>query len=280
MLSVLRAATGWLQQRGVEAPRRSAELLLAEVLKLDRLQLYLAHDRPLDAAERAAMRALIARRGTGEPVAYLLGHWNFRGLELVVSDAVLIPRPETEELVDLVLERAPVGAQVLELGTGSGAIALAIAHARPDLRVLATDVSERALAIAAQNARRHGLADRVAFARGSWWDACPAAATFALVVSNPPYVDPDRQDLIDPAVSRFEPAQALYAARGDVISSYRAIAAQLSGRLQPGGWFIAETGAGAAEPAFELLRADPALERQELRRDLQDRPRFLLAQRR
>src|SRR5688572_2316793 len=101
VLSVLRGAESWLEQRGVDAPRRSAELLLGNVLGVPRLQLYLAHDRPLDANERATMRALVARRGRGEPVAYLLGSWSFRGLELAVSPAVLVPRPETEELVDV-----------------------------------------------------------------------------------------------------------------------------------------------------------------------------------
>ncbi|MBL8751985.1 MAG: HemK family protein methyltransferase, partial [Planctomycetes bacterium] len=149
VLSVLRGAEEWLHKRGVDAPKRSAELLLGKVLGLDRLQLYLAHDRPLDPDERAAMRALVQRRGEHEPVAYLLGNWSFRGLELDVSSAVLVPRPETEELVDLALAKAPAGARVADFGTGSGAIAVALAAARPDLRVFALDASKNALAVAA-----------------------------------------------------------------------------------------------------------------------------------
>src|SRR5690349_22848032 len=118
VMSVLRAAEGWFQGRGVEAPRRSAELLLGKVLGKDRLQLYLLHDRPLDQGELAAMRGLTARRGRGEPVAYLLGEWSFRGLDLAVGPDVLVPRPETEELVELALPLLPNGGRVVDFGTG------------------------------------------------------------------------------------------------------------------------------------------------------------------
>ncbi|MBM4060035.1 MAG: peptide chain release factor N(5)-glutamine methyltransferase [Planctomycetes bacterium] len=280
VLSVLRGAEQWLQRRGVDAPRRSAELLLGKVLGLDRLRLYLAHDRPLDGAERSAMRALVARRGAGEPVAHLLGSWSFRGLELAVSPAVLVPRPETEELVTLALERAGPGARVLDLGTGSGAIAIALAVERPDLQVTAVEVSRDALEIAAQNAARHGVAARITFLRGSWWEPVPPAARFDLAVSNPPYIDPAAPHGLAADVAAHEPPLALFTAAGDVLSCCRAIVAGLGAHLVPGGWFVAETGVGASAPALRLLQQEPALEAAELRADLGGIDRFLLARRR
>lgn len=280
VLTVLRGAESWLQKRGVEAPKRSAELLLGHVLKLTRLQLYLAHDRPMDEPERAAMRALLARRGDGEPVAYLLGSWSFRGLELAVSPATLIPRPETEEVVGHALERLPPGGLAVDLGTGSGAIAVAIAAARPDVRVVAIDQSQNALAVAAANVARHGLADRVALRHGSWWDPVAADERFDLVVSNPPYIDPERRDGLAPDVAAFEPPLALFSAAGDVLSCYRSIVAGLEGRLRSGGWIVAETGVGASEPALALLAAQPFLSAAQLLPDLAGVGRVLMAQRR
>jgi len=277
VLSVLRGAEQWLAARGVDAPKRSAELLLGKVLGLDRLQLYLAHDRPLDAAERTAMRTLVQRRGRREPVAHLLGEWSFRGHALEVSPAVLIPRPETEELVDLLPERVPQGGRVVDLGTGSGAIAIAIALLRPDVQVVASDVSKNALAVAARNVDRHGLAARIALRHGSWWEACAGEAPFDLAVSNPPYVDPEGQDPVDAEVREFEPPLALFSERGDPASCYRALLAGLDPHLRPGGHLVCETGGGAAAPALELLRADRRLRDCELRADLAGRPRFLLA---
>lgn len=278
VLSVLRGAERWLAARSVEAPRRSAELLLGKVLGVDRLRLYLEHDRPLDEPERAAMRALLVRRAAGEPVAYLLGEWSFRGHPLEVSPAVLIPRPETEDLVDLALAGPGPGARVVELGTGSGAIAIALALARPDLRIVATDCSRNALAVAARNVARHGVGDRVELRAGSWWEPL-AGERFALLVANPPYVDPLRPELLDAAVADHEPPLALFSARGDPASSYRAILAGLPDHLDPGGLLVLETGVGAAEPALALLQACPVLCEVTLRADLAGLPRYLVGRR-
>lgn len=279
VLSVLRGAETWLQRRGVDAPRRSAELLLGKVLGLGRLELYLAHDRPLDDAERAAMRALVARRGDQVPVAYLLGSWSFRGLELDVGPAVLIPRPETELLVDHALARAPQGARVLDLGTGSGAIAVAMAVERPDLRLVATDQSKNALAVAAANVARHGVGDRVELGAGDWWQAVAAGRTFDLVVSNPPYIDPQAPHGLAADVAAHEPPLALYSAAGDVVSCYRAIVAGLAEHLVVGGWFVAETGLGASAPALQLLQQQPFLGGVQLQPDPAGIDRFLECQR-
>ncbi|MCR9243762.1 MAG: peptide chain release factor N(5)-glutamine methyltransferase [bacterium] len=279
VVSVLRGAAEWLRQRGVEAPQRSAELLLGSVLGMERLQLYLEHDRPLVESERDRMRALLKRRGDGEPVAHLLGSWSFRGHELEVSSAVLVPRPETEDLVDLALERAPDGGRVVDLGTGSGAIALALAIERPDLTVVAADVSANALEIAARNAERHGVSERVKFVRSSWWEELADESPFDLVVSNPPYIDPDAADELADDVRAFEPPLALFSERGDVLSCYRAIVAGLEQGLVSGGAVVMETGVGASTPGRELLAECPWLTDVELRPDTAAIDRYLLARR-
>lgn len=279
VISVLRAAEGWLQQHQVDAPRRSAELLLAKVLGLPRLQIYLQHDRPMTEPERAAMRALLARRGKHEPVAHLLGEWSFRGHDVFVTKDVLIPRPETEELVELALVHAPVGARVVDLGTGSGAIAVAMAIERPDLTVTAVDVSEDALAVAARNVERHALQQRVQLRRGSWWDAVRGESPFHLLVSNPPYVDPSLPELLAPDVARFEPALALYSERSDPGSCYRAIAAGAAAALRPGAALVLETGVGASAAALQVFATAPGIAAAELRKDLAGIDRFVVARR-
>lgn len=280
-MSVLRGAEGWLQKRGVEAPKRSAELLLGRVLKLDRLELYLEHDRPLNEQERDAMRQLVVRRGDGEPVAHLLGSWSFRGHELEVGPAVLIPRPETEELVDIALEKArDCGATTaIDLGTGSGGIAIALAIEHPDLQVLATDASQNALAVAGNNVAYHKLTERVQCVHGSWWEAVDEGRQFDLVVSNPPYIDPKATEGLEDDVRKFEPPLALFSAPGDVASCYRELAQGLEAHLRPGGWFVAETGFLAAEPSRDVFAELPFLTSVELRDDLSGQPRFVIAQR-
>lgn len=279
VLSVLRAAEGWFGQHEVEAPRRSAELLLGKVLGLDRLQLYLQHDRPLSEAERAAMRALTMRRGKHEPVAHLLGEWSFRGLDLEVSNAVLIPRPETEDLVEIALQSMPEGGRVVDLGSGSGAIAIAIAAVRPDVTVVAVDVSKNALAIAKRNVERHGLVDRIALRHGSWWEGCAGEGPFDVLVSNPPYVDPAQPGLLAPDVREFEPPLALFSPPGDPAACYRAIASGIPAHVKAGGLVAMETGVGAADAALAALHACDALRDVELRKDPAGLDRYLVARR-
>jgi release factor glutamine methyltransferase len=187
---VLRGAETWLQRRGIDAPKRSAELLLGKVLGLTRLQLYLAHDRPLDRPERAAMRSLLARRGDGEPVAYLLGSWSFRGLEVAGGAGGADPATRDRGAGRATCCRCRRRPVAIDLGTGSGAIALALAAARPEARVVAVDISQNALGLAAANVQRHGLGERHRVRCGSWWEPVAADATFDVVVSNPPYIDP------------------------------------------------------------------------------------------
>ena len=277
VLSVLKAAEGYLKGRSVDAPRLCAERLLAKVLRTTRLHLYLLHDRPLDDEERARMREFTGRRGRHEPLAYLLGEAEFYGLALDVDPAVLIPRPETEGLVELVLECAPPAARIVELGTGSGAIAIALASKRPDLQIVATDASAAALEVAARNLKRHDLGARVRLMHGSWWEPLAQEPPFDLLVSNPPYVDPARDDLVAYDVKTFEPHEALFTRPHDPASCYRAIFAGMSAHLRASAMLLFETGIEAAEPAFAALSATPGVGAAELRRDLADLPRYLVA---
>lgn len=226
---------------GAEA-RHEAELLLLHVLERPRSWLFAHATDPLPAAEQGAFEALLDRRLAGEPVAYLTGRRGFWTLDLEVDPATLIPRPETELLVELALDRLPSdrALQLADLGTGSGAIALALASERPQAQVLATDASAAALAVAARNAARHELGN-VRFAEGGDdWYAPLRGERFDLIASNPPYIasaDPhlEQGDL------RFEPATAL-ASGVDGLDDIRRIVAGGGDHLQPGGWLLIEHG--------------------------------------
>jgi release factor glutamine methyltransferase len=207
LAEVLRGATEYLAGRGVPSPRVDAELLLARALGLERIELYTQHDRPLTESERAAARELVVRRGAREPLAYVLGDWDFHRLTLKTDLRALVPRPETEVLVERCLElldgvSAP---RVLDVGTGTGAIALALKSERPDAEVVATDASPDALALARENADALGVevelveTDLVQGVEG----------TFALLVSNPPYVVAAELDALEPEVRDWEPRAAL-----------------------------------------------------------------------
>jgi release factor glutamine methyltransferase len=194
---------------------------------------------------------LVSRRQAGEPMAYLLGSREFRGLHLQVGPAVLIPRPETECLVEAALARAPKDGRVIDLGTGSGAIALAMAHARPDLCVIATDRSPQALAQAKANAEALALPNAPCWQQGSWWAAVPAGHRFNLVLSNPPYIA-----ALDPHLSqgdlRFEPREALVGGP-DGLDALREIIAGAAAHLQADGWIILEHGFDQGEAVRRLL---------------------------
>ena len=268
----IRAALGQARLRGVAS--LDAQLMLARLLGSTRTRL-IAHDDAMLAPEvDARWTAWLERRAGGEPLAYLLGEKEFHGLMLEVTPDVLVPRPETELLVDWALEVLPGfanGARVIDLGTGSGAIALAIAGARPEATLTATDASAAALAVARRNANRLALA--VEFIASSWWHGL-ADRRFDLVVANPPYV---RED--DPALAglRHEPRSALTPG-GDGLDALRAIVAGAKHHLHPGGWLLLEHGFDQAESVRELLAA-AGLERIELRCDLAGHPRATGARR-
>ncbi|NBD37785.1 MAG: HemK family protein methyltransferase, partial [Verrucomicrobia bacterium] len=187
IIETLRKAEAYLARSGVESPKVEAEWLFAETLGIRRLELFLQHDRPLDEEQLATLRERVQRRAAGEPLAYLVGSAAFRDLRLGVRPGVLIPRPETERLVDLVLDelREVPSPRVVDLGTGSGAIALAIASECPGARVLAIDASAEALRQARANAEALGLRERVAFRKGDWLNG--QTFTADAIVANPPY---------------------------------------------------------------------------------------------
>lgn len=214
--------------------------LLAHVLGRSASWLYAHADARVDAPAAAAYRALLARRQAGEPVAYLLGRQGFWSLDLEVGPATLIPRPETERLVELALARLPADAplSVADLGTGSGAIALALARERPQARIVATDASAEALAVAQRNAERLGLG-RVAFRLGHWLEPL-GEERFDLIASNPPYIERDDPHLAQGDL-RFEPPAAL-ASGADGLDAIRAIVGGAGRHLQPGGWLLLEHG--------------------------------------
>ena len=207
LAEVLAGATGYLAARGVDSPRLDAERLLARGLGVTRLELYTQHDRPLTESERDVVRELVRRRGAREPLAYVLGDWDFRHLTLKTDARALVPRPETETVVErcLALIEGVDAPRVVDVGTGTGAIALSIAHERPDARVVATDLSLDALALARENAADTQLA--VQFVATDLLEGLDGP--FDLVVSNPPYVLATELDGLEEEVRSFEPRAAL-----------------------------------------------------------------------
>ena len=242
----LAAATARLGERA------DAEALLLHVLGQPRSWLFAHADDTLDMDVRTAFEALVARRAAGEPVAYLTGRRGFWTLELEVTPATLIPRPETELLVELALERLPRDAvcRVADLGTGSGAIALALASERPQAQVIATDASAEALAVARRNARRLGIGN-VQFAQGDWLTPL-ADERFALIVSNPPYIEAADPHLAQGDL-RHEPAAAL-ASGVDGLDAIRRIVAGAPAHLGAGGWLLLEHGWNQGDAVRALLR--------------------------
>ena len=229
--------------------RLEAELLLVHVLDKPRSWLIAHADDVLGDAEASAFAALVQRRRDGEPVAYITGHRGFWTLELEVTPATLIPRPETELLVELALARMTAKANVVDLGTGSGAIALAMARECPTASVVATDASVDALAVAERNAGRHAIRN-VRFVHGDWL-APLAGERFDLIVSNPPYIEADDPHLGQGDL-RFEPASAL-ASGADGLDDIRRIVTQAREHLLPGGWLLMEHGWNQGEAVRAVL---------------------------
>ncbi len=266
VLELLRWTTEHFASRGIESARLDAECLLAFALDCDRLRLYVDFEKPVEEPERARFRELVRRRAQERvPVALLIGRREFWSLPLEVSGEVLVPRPETETLVAAALECAPdrdAELRVLDLGTGSGGCALALARDLPKARITATDVSQAALAVAADNAERLGLAERVRFAAGSLFEPV-AGERFDLVLSNPPYVAERERDSLPPELAH-EPAGALFAGP-DGLDVLRALAQQVGAHLEPGGFVALEMDPRQVEPVSGWLRAagliDPTVHR-------------------
>lgn len=257
VLEVIQRSTEFLAQKGVESPRLQIELLLAHVLALPRLQLYLNYQRELTAAEVARVRELVRRRARREPLQQILGSTSFCGLEIAVTPAVLVPRPETELLAERAWEFLnQIGAGhepvALDFGTGSGCIAVTLAVKCPRARVYAVDVSLEALAVARQNAIRHHLADRIKFLAGDGFAAVPNEARFELIVSNPPYIPSAELAGLQPEVRDFEPRVALDGG-ADGLTFHRRLAIESVPFLKAGSRLMLELSCGQEDAARKIL---------------------------
>ena len=250
MRRTLKAA---LEESAETIGRTDAQVLVADLLGVDRAWLAAHPMRVLTETEDARVDLAVASRALGTPVAYLVGRREFYGRDFAVGPEVLIPRPETEHLVEAALERAPRGATVADLGTGSGAVAVTLACEREDLRLVATDLSEAALDRARENAAALGVASRIEFVPGLWY-APLAGRRFDLLVSNPPYVAAGDPHLAAGDL-RFEPGEALADGSPDGLDSIRALVAGASAHLAPGGWLLFEHGYDQAEAVRALLEA-------------------------
>ncbi|MFC5552195.1 peptide chain release factor N(5)-glutamine methyltransferase [Massilia aerilata] len=226
-------------------------ILLCHATGLSRVQLITRAEQPLSADQAARLDELVRRRLAGEPIAYIVGKREFFGLDFAVSEAVLIPRPDTELIVELALERLPAQGRLLDMGTGSGAIAVAVAHSRPDASVTALDVSEAALAVARRNAAGNGA--HVRFLQSDWFSALAPGETFQLIASNPPYIAAGDEHLSQGDL-RFEPSGAL-TDHADGLSALRSIVDGSPAHLLPGGWLLMEHGYDQAAAVRALLDA-------------------------
>jgi release factor glutamine methyltransferase len=263
---VLEWATEDFAARGIESPRLDAELLVAKALGIDRIGLYLDLNRPLVDRERSAIRPLVARRREREPVAYILGHRDFYGRRFSVTPEVLIPRPDTETLVEHALRCIPedTACRVLDVGTGSGAIAVTLAAERPQALVTATDVSEGALRVAAENAERLGVEARVRFERA---DLLNGAEQYDVIVSNPPYIAQSEIETLQAEIRDHEPIAALEAGE-DGLDVVRALLTAAEPVTASGAQMLIEIGAGQAVSVIDFATGHTAWQPVAVYRDL------------
>lgn len=267
ILEVLKWTTGYFSSRGIQSPRADAEVLLAAALGVDRIDLYVRYDQPLTPAELSHFKSMIKRRIRREPVAYIVGVKEFWSMNLRVSKAVLIPRPETECLVEKALELIPADAdwRILEIGAGTGAVSIALASERPRCGVVASDISLDALRVAAKNAQDHGLSHRIRFFCGNGcFPLKESRHRFDMILSNPPYIRAGEIDRLQPEIARYEPRTALDGGP-DGLDCIRQLVESALGFLKPNGHLLLEIGydqrlpvariseaaGGYASPAFE-----------------------------
>ncbi len=263
VLEVIQRGAKYLTEKGVESPRLQAESLLAHVLRLPRLNLYLRFDREVAAADLGRVRELVQRRGRREPLQHLVGTVSFCGLELHVSPNALIPRPETELLAEAgwlflgrqaASPRSQPGPVAVDLGTGSGCLAVTLALKCPTATLHALDLSPAALELARANAAAHGVADRIHFRQSDVFAALPPDVRAELILSNPPYIPTAEIDALEPEVRDHDPRLALDGGP-DGLGVLRALAAGAAGFLAPGGRLMVEIGDGQAPAVGALLEA-------------------------
>ncbi|MEI8315723.1 MAG: peptide chain release factor N(5)-glutamine methyltransferase [Verrucomicrobiota bacterium] len=273
ILEIINKTTPYLDKAGVASPRLTIELLLAHVLKKKRLQLYLEFERDLDAATLEILRGLVKRRVAGEPLQYVTGEAEFCGLKLAVDRRVLIPRPETELLVEIVAARKP--ATVVDVGTGSGCIALALAQRLPAAEVTAVDISSDALAVAKANAGRYDFKNFTRLLEGDLLSIFPDGFTVDAIVSNPPYIASGDSAQLPREVKDFEPAQALFAGV-DGLEVIRRLILEAKRFLSPNGFVALEIGAGQCAAVAKLLES-AGYKVAQVEKDLQGHERVIVA---
>ena len=276
ILALLDWTTRFFAGKGIHTARLDAELLLAHALGCRRIELYARYDRVPRGEPLDRFRQLVRQRGARVPAKYLVGHAEFYSRAFAVGPGVLIPRPETELLVERALEALPEDRdlRVADLGTGCGAIAIAVAALRPRVRVEATDLSAEALAVAKANAERHEVADRVAFRQGDWFEALGDGEPFDAILSNPPYVAAADLDAAMPEVRDHEPRLALDGGP-DGLNALRAIIGQAPAWLVPGGWLLVEIGAGQSPAVRQLAEAAGRYAAIDVTSDFQDVERIV-----
>ncbi len=279
ILEVIQRSADYLAKHGVDSPRLQAELLLAHVLRVPRMGLYLEFQRVLAESELAAARELVKRRGQREPLQHLVGSVSFCGFELAVNPHVLVPRPETEPLAEAAWSFLSASGQqtplALDLCTGSGCLAIALAMKCPRAMIHAADLSPEALTVARANAERHGASARMIFHEGDLFTPLPAELKFDLIVSNPPYIPTGEITALEPEVRDHDPRAALDGGE-DGLDFYRRIATEGADRLRSGGRLMAEFGDGQAE-ALRRIFTSSGWQVREILPDLDGRPRILIA---
>jgi len=277
---LIQTTAEYLERKGSSSPRLDAELLLAKALSCERVQLYLNMDQPLLEPELAVYRECVRRRAAREPVAYILGEKEFYGLRFRVSPAVLIPRPDTETLVEAALGEIPAEApaRIADIGVGSGAVVLALASKRLSAGFVGTDVSKAALALAEQNAQALGLGSRVEWREGPLLEPFRAGEVFDGIVSNPPYIPTAEMGRLEPEIRGYEPRGALDGGPGGLAC----LSPLIDGAgtwIRKGGFLACEFGDGQSEALFSLAEKAGIWERIEIRQDLAGLDRVLLARR-
>ncbi len=274
--------TDYLKKHGADSPRLDAEVLLAEARSCRRIELYTAFDEVAPDETRTAFRELVRRRAEGTPVAYLVGRREFYSLEFHVTHDVLIPRPETEfvmvRLLDLVRQSGKQPVDIVDVGTGSGILAVCAAHHMPSAKVVALDVSVPALQIAKRNAESHGVADRIKFLESDLLGSLPAEQQFDFVVSNPPYVSQGEWAQLSREIREQEPKQALIGGETGTEVIARLIP-QAAEHLRPGGWMLVEISPMIENTVRGLLQQDGRFTGASTVKDLAKLPRVIEAQR-
>jgi len=265
-----------LGKHGSDTPRLDAEILLAHSRGCERIELYTRFDEPLTNSQRQTMRELVNRRAMAEPVAYLVGHREFFGIDFRVNHQVLVPRPDTETLVLELLDRSipQSPCRILDVGTGSGCIAVAAAVNRPRASIVASDVSQEALGIAQHNAQTHGVTNRIEFLCGSLFEPIRADDRFDFVVSNPPYIADHEMETLQADVRLHEPHLAL-SAGADGLSLLKQLIESAPRHLQRDGWLLVEISPEQVAPVQDLFAAQAAFTDISVAEDLASRPRVV-----